>query len=94
MYSFKNHFFKNINILDNLILNQKSLQFIKNYVLFYKYINFIKRIFEMALFFVILLWFSIIILTLLTLHEVMKKYIKWIVEDYLSKREAVKKSKH
>jgi len=40
----------------------------------------------MALFFVILLWFSILILTLLTLHEVAKKYIRWIVEDYLSKR--------
>ncbi|MBR2299322.1 MAG: hypothetical protein IJ870_01950 [Alphaproteobacteria bacterium] len=48
----------------------------------------------MALFFVILLWFSIVILTLLTLHEVMKKYIRWIVEDYLSKRdESSKKSK-
>ncbi len=48
----------------------------------------------MALFFVFLLWFSIIILTLLTLHEVAKKYIRWIVEDYLSKREGnAKKSK-
>lgn len=48
----------------------------------------------MALFFIILLWFSIIILALLTLHEVAKKYIKWIVEDYLSKREgSAKKSK-
>ena len=40
----------------------------------------------MALFFVILLWFSIVILTLLTLHEVLKKYIIWIVEDYLNKK--------
>lgn len=39
----------------------------------------------MALFFVILLWFSIVILTLLTLHEVFKKYIIWVVEDYLNK---------
>lgn len=41
----------------------------------------------MALFFVILLWFTIIILTLLTLHEVLKKYIIWVVEEYLAKRE-------
>ena len=41
----------------------------------------------MALFFVILLWFTIIILTLLTLHEVLKKYIIFIVEEYLAKRE-------
>ena len=40
----------------------------------------------MALFFMILLWFSIVILTLLTLHEVLKKYISWVVEDYLEKR--------
>ena len=39
----------------------------------------------MALFFMILLWFSIVILTLLTLHEVLKKYIAWVVEDYLEK---------
>ena len=48
----------------------------------------------MALFFVFLLWITIIVLSLLTLHEVLKKYIVWIVEDYLSKREALKKSKH
>ena len=41
----------------------------------------------MALFFVFLLWFTIIILTLLTLHEVLKKYIIWVVEEYLTKRE-------
>ena len=40
----------------------------------------------MALFFVILLWISIVILTLLTLHEVLKKYIIWVVEDYLNKK--------
>ena len=34
----------------------------------------------------ILLWFSIVLLTLLTLHEVLKKYIAWVVEDYLEKR--------
>jgi len=48
----------------------------------------------MAIFFVILLWFSILILALLTLHEVLKKYIKWVVEDYLSEREGkIKKQK-
>lgn len=48
----------------------------------------------MAIFFVFLLWFSIIILTLLTLHEVMKRYIAWLVEEYLTKREGLsKKSK-
>ena len=48
----------------------------------------------MAIFFVFLLWFSIIILTLLTLHEVMKRYIAWLVEEYLARREGVsKKSK-
>ena len=40
-----------------------------------------------ALFFVVLLWFSILVLTLLTLHEVLKKYIIWVVEEYLAKRE-------
>ena len=43
----------------------------------------------MALFFVILFWFTIIILTLLTLHEVLKKYIIWVVEEYLNKRETL-----
>jgi len=43
----------------------------------------------MALFFVFLLWFTIIILTLLTLHEVLKKYIIWVVEEYLNKRETL-----
>ncbi|HCU58471.1 MAG TPA: hypothetical protein DIC64_00640 [Alphaproteobacteria bacterium] len=72
-----------------------SLRFIKNIVRYISHhIVVFKRNFEMALFFVILLWFSIVILTLLTLHEVMKKYIRWIVEDYLSKREeSSKKSK-
>jgi len=41
----------------------------------------------MAIFFVFLLWFTIIILTLLTLHEVLKKYIIWVVENYLATRE-------
>lgn len=49
----------------------------------------------MPIFFIFLLWFSIIVLTLLTLHEVLKKYIIWVVEDYLSKRDVQsKKSKH
>ena len=70
-----------------------SLRFIKNIVRYISH-HIVERNFEMALFFVILLWFSIVILTLLTLHEVMKKYIRWIVEDYLSKREeSSKKSK-
>ena len=70
-----------------------SLRFIKNIVRYIRH-HIVERNFEMALFFVILLWFSIVILTLLTLHEVMKKYIRWIVEDYLSKRdESSKKSK-
>ena len=43
----------------------------------------------MAIFFVILLWISIVILTLLTLHEVLKKYIIWVVEEYLAKRETL-----
>lgn len=49
-----------------------------------------KGFFLMALFFVILLWFTIIILTLLTLHEVLKKYIIWVVENYLATREKKK----
>lgn len=48
----------------------------------------------MALFFVFLLWLSILILALLTLHEVLKKYIRWVVEDYLCEREGkIKKRK-
>lgn len=57
-------------------------------------ITILSRILIMAIFFVILLWFSILILALLTLHEVLKKYIKWVVEDYLSEREGkIKKQK-
>ena len=48
----------------------------------------------MAIFFIFLLWSSIVILALLTLHEVLKKYIKWIVDDYLAERDGkIKKQK-
>ncbi len=78
-----------------LIKASASLRFIKNIVRYINhYIDIFKRILVMALFFVFLLWITIIVLSLLTLHEVLKKYIVWIVEDYLSKREEKsKKSK-
>ena len=56
--------------------------------------NNLSEILIMALFFVFLLWLSVLILALLTLHEVLKKYIRWVVEDYLSEREGkIKKRK-
>ena len=61
--------------------------------MFYSYNN-LSEILIMALFFVFLLWLSVLILALLTLHEVLKKYIRWVVEDYLSEREGkIKKRK-
>ena len=61
--------------------------------MFYSYNN-LSEILIMALFFVFLLWLSVLILALLTLHEVLKKYLRWVVEDYLSEREGkIKKRK-